>query len=166
MRLTTAKGPGLRDTVCLQLPHELDMHVKNELNRIVDLYAECVAVRCSLRLEPEYLVACFHGLSADETATLEEIRLEQTQDFIELLQRPLVQRAPIDFGSADAPGYSWNPYTDIDYGDLGFLRPYVERRRPFASVAVTLPATAAEILSSTTDEIRLVVKHDNESCPI
>jgi hypothetical protein len=166
IRLKTMTHSSLQDTVLRRPPQELDTNVKAELNRIADLYAECVAVRCSLHLEPEHLVARFHAPSAGDAATLEEVRVEHTQDFIELLRRPLVQRGPIDLGSADGSGYSWNPYTDIDYGDLAFLRPYVERRRPFTSVAVTLPATAAEILSSSTDEIRLVVRHDNESCPI
>lgn len=42
----------------------------------------------------------------------------------------------------------------------------MERRSPFTSFSVTLPATAAEALSSRTDETHLVVKHDNERCPI
>lgn len=64
------------------------MYVKAELDRIADLFAECVAVKCSLHLESEHLVARFHAASADGTATLEEIRLERTQDIIDLLRSP------------------------------------------------------------------------------
>ncbi|MHA2322405.1 MAG: hypothetical protein ACXACG_12205 [Candidatus Thorarchaeota archaeon] len=102
----------------------------------------------------------------DEKTVCEQLVFEKTQDLVDFLRNPLTTGEPVEVNANGSQRYTWNPYTDIHYDDLGILKPFIERKKPFSRIGINLPRTAKELLQSKTVPVGLVVRHDAHQCPI
>jgi hypothetical protein len=136
------------------------------LIRIQELNSSCIPVECTLGLDGENYVVVLHASETDEQDVVETLVFERTQELVDFLRLPLVTEKPVTVDSGNDCLYTWNPYTDIHYGDVGIVRPFVERKNPFTSTKVTLPETAKEFIQSTIISVGFKIKHDVHQCPI
>ncbi|MHA1935106.1 MAG: hypothetical protein ACW97A_07465, partial [Candidatus Thorarchaeota archaeon] len=102
----------------------------------------------------------------EEDTPIEEVRVKQTRHLIQFLRGPLIgARGDSDYAIYNE-FYTWNPYSDVTYGDMAAIRPFVECRRPYTHFKYSLPSSASEFSSLETRSVRLQVKHDESLCPI
>jgi hypothetical protein len=60
----------------------------------------------------------------------------------------------------------WDPFSDIEYGELECIRPYVETTAP-KLVEKPLPALLTELVDPTKEgTLRVILVHDREHCPL
>jgi hypothetical protein len=121
-----------------------------------------IPVEIRLNIEDDDFV-----IQLDEDDTLvEEIRIRQTEHLIQFLRGPLSGAMRSSEYKGYREFYTWNPYTDIEYGEVSFVRPFVESRRPYSHLQYTLPSNALVLSSLETRTVTLQVKHNESLCPI
>jgi hypothetical protein len=140
--------------------------INSSLARSQQTASSCTAVQCILTLDGENYIVKFHSSEPDEDTILETLVFERTQELVDFLRLPFSVGGPIGVDGENSHQYTWNPYTDIQYGDLDILRPYIERKKPFVSTRITPPETASELIQSETATVNLEIKHDTHQCPI
>ncbi|NHJ15177.1 MAG: hypothetical protein EAX95_15960, partial [Candidatus Thorarchaeota archaeon] len=148
-----------------RVPPEVESEISRSLDSVSRNIPSCVPVRCDLTIEAnDYVVALANPEDGD--IQLEELRFRKTSNLVDFLRIPFTGCRMLPEMSVYREFYSWNPYEDIEYGDLTFLRPYVERKRPFRRFRTRLPRTADEISGLEALTARAVVTHDESICPV
>jgi len=154
------------DSLLLEENPEISKLVASNLARIQHLAASCTAVECSLTLDAENYVVTLHSPETEGDVVFETLVFERTKELVDFLRLPLTSGESVEVHSQKNNQYTWNPYIDIHYGTLDIMRPYVERRKPFVSTKIMLPATAQELIKSEAVSVKFRIKHDVHQCPI
>lgn len=147
------------------IPEGLRERVSAILGSISKTVSSCIPVKCRLSIDMTDFVLELLDVE-NENELIEEVRFRKTSRLVDFLRIPLTGCRMFPEMSVYRQFYSWNPYEDIEYGELGFLRPYIERKRPFKRFYIRLPETARELSSLETITVRLTVTHDESVCPI
>jgi hypothetical protein len=107
-----------------------------------------------------------HSPESKGEIVFEKLIFERTQELVDFLRLPLTTSEPVEAYDKENHQYTWSPYTDIHYGTLDIIRPYVERRKPFVSTKIMLPETARKLIKSEAVTVKVSIKHDIHQCPI
>jgi hypothetical protein len=143
-------------------PPDITQRVEHELSEIARLRRHIFGVRCVLGLDSGMYIIIFES----DGETLDTRNVSRTSDLLQILRRPLVEGLPLQ-SSRDLDMYmTWNPYEDIDYGELQLFQPYVERKTPYVHVRVPLPLTSQELLEQPPAKVTAIISHDESECPI
>lgn len=136
--------------------------VRAELVALQDSCSLARPVVCELTEEEgEYCVVTLRVTSTEGEAT-ECFLFERVSDIIEFLRKG----RSISARTEEPVTYTWNAYSDVDYGDFAELRPFVERGNPFARSGFDLPESFSGILCRSAQSVSLCVRHDPTLCPI
>ncbi|MCK4566320.1 MAG: hypothetical protein KAU48_03330, partial [Candidatus Thorarchaeota archaeon] len=146
--------------------NELSKLVETNLERIQDIAASCIAVECTINLDSENYILDLHSSEAGEKVVYEQLVFERTKELVDFLRTPLTKGAPVEVHSEKSLRYTWNPYLNIDYGELEILKPFVERKKPFSRTGFSLPQFAIDIIQDEPIPVHLTIKHDLNLCPI
>ncbi|MHA2356788.1 MAG: hypothetical protein ACXADC_16540 [Candidatus Thorarchaeota archaeon] len=146
----------------IEMPSNMKQRVKNELTEIAALRQHVFGVRFELGLD-----SGMYSISFESDGEIMDRRIvNRTSDLLKLLRRPLVDGTPLQ-SSRDLSVYmTWNPYEDIDYGELQLFQPYVERRTPYVHVRVPLPMTSQGLLEQPSVKEDVIISHVKSECPI
>ena len=146
-------------------PEDLGEKISAILESISKTVSSCIPVKCRLSTDmTDFVVELVDVENEDEF--IEEVRFRKTCRLVDFLRIPLTGCRMFPEMSVYREFYSWNPYEDIEYGELVFLRPYIERKQPFRRVHTRVPETAMELSNLEAMTIRLTVTHDGALCPI
>ena len=179
--------PAIKQAADLASEYDLDRHGLTHLDRVFwnlptpALYEEAVfrgeghvvhggpfivntAPHTARAASDKYVVNLYDKSGGDEPC--DQRSIFRTSDLLELLRRPMVDGVSLQSSKRSREYYMWNPYKDIDYGELQLLRPYVERRTPFINVRLPLPLTAKELTSREIEYETMTIRHDESLCPI
>jgi hypothetical protein len=149
----------------LTIQPSLRTKVKQELRSISKMLSKVTSIECKLSTDSgKYVVNLYDKSGGDEPC--DQRTIFRTSDLLELLRRPMVDGVSLRSSKKSREYYMWNPYKDIDYGELQLLRPYVERRTPFINVRLPLPLTAKELTSREIEYETMTIRHDESLCPI
>ncbi len=149
----------------LTIQPSLRTRVKKELRSISKMLSKVDSIECKLSTDSgKYVVNLYDKSGGDEPC--DQRSIFRTSDLLELLRRPMVDGVSLQSSKKSREYYMWNPYKDIDYGELQLLRPYVERRTPFINVRLPLPLTAKELTSREVEYETMIIRHDESLCPI
>ncbi|MFW9803815.1 MAG: hypothetical protein ACFFFC_14230, partial [Candidatus Thorarchaeota archaeon] len=147
------------------LPEGLGERISGILDSISKTSSSCIPVKCRLGIDvTDFVVELLDADNDDELK--EEVRFRKTSRLVDFLRIPLTGCHMFPEMRVYREFYSWNPYEGIEYGDLTFLQPYVERKRPFRRFRIQLPRTAEQISALETLTARAVVTHDKSICPV
>lgn len=104
-------------------------------------------------------------LRAEEDKEITHLLLKRTLDVLEILRRPDFQCQQV---VVDGHEMIWNRFRHIEYaGESKTLRPWVERREPFKTAELKLPANADQFLLMQKEKgLKLEVLHDITTCPL
>jgi len=135
------------------------------LGTVSAVFRKCRSVRCrvSLDITEKMFRLSFLRDTGDEEIT--HLLLKRTVDVLEILRRPDFQCQQV---VVDGHEMIWNRFRDIEYaGDAKILRPWVERRDPFKTTELKLPANADQFLLMQKEKgLKLEVLHDRTTCPL
>jgi hypothetical protein len=143
-------------------PSNMDERVREELAEIAQLSQHIFAVQCCLGLKSGMYTISFEA----DGEQIDRRMVNRTSDLLSILRRPLIEGIPLQSSQDPTVYITWNPYEDIDYGELQLFRPYVERRTPFVHVRVPLPLTSDDLLSRNGIEVPVTIGHNDASCPL
>jgi hypothetical protein len=146
----------------IEMPSNMEQRVKNELVEIAELRQHVFGVRCELGIDSGMYSISFES----DDDIIDRGIVNQTSDLLQLLRRPLVEGTPQQSSRNLSVYMTWNPYEDIDYGELQLLQPYVERRTPYVHVRVPLPMTSQGLLEQPSVEADVIISHVESECPI
>jgi hypothetical protein len=148
-------------TLQIPIPDSFNHSVKQSMERIVNQKRLPRKVKVSLEREDSQCIIRFLSLQDDE---IHHLRVHSTPDLVNVLRWPLLGRRPRRTDDGDL--LVWNPFSDIDYGEFETIRPYVETNAP-RDVGRHLPQTIGGLIESKEEEtLRLVLSHDDDSCPL
>jgi len=104
-------------------------------------------------------------LRAEDDKEIAHLLVKRTVDVLEILRRPDFQCQQVVVNGHEM---IWNRFRDIKYiGDAKVLRPWVERREPFKTVELKIPANAEKFLLMQKEKgLELEVLHDITTCPL
>ncbi len=146
----------------VRMPPRIKQRVREDLSQIARLRQSILSVQCALGID-----SGMYAVRFEEGREQIDMRVVyRTSDLLHILRMPLVEGIPLQ-SSQDSDVYlTWNPYEDIDYGELQLFRPYVERKTPYVHVRVPLPMTSRELLERPPAEVEIIIFHDESECPI
>jgi hypothetical protein len=169
--ITSIRGIQIKPFVDSQTPEvpvgvrkspTINHRVREELSQIARLRKNILSVQCTLGIDSGMYTIRFEA----EREQIDMRVVHRTSDLLHILRMPLVEGIPLQ-SSQDPDVYlTWNPYEDVDYGELQLLRPYVERKTPYVHVRMPLPLTSRELLERPPAELKIVISHDESECPI
>jgi hypothetical protein len=169
--ITSIRGIQIKPLVAAQTPEvpvgvrkspTINHRVREELSQIARLHQSILSVQCTLGIDSGMYTIHFEA----EREQIDMRVVHRTSDLLHILRVPLVEGIPLQ-SSQDPDVYlTWNPYEDVDYGELQLLRPYVERKTPYVHVRVPLPMTSRELLERPPEELKITISHDESECPI
>ncbi|MGY5858225.1 MAG: hypothetical protein RTU63_02565 [Candidatus Thorarchaeota archaeon] len=135
------------------------------LGTISAVFRKCKSVRCRVSLDTIEKMFRLSFLGVENDNEFAHLLLKRTVDVLEILRRPDFQCQQVVI---DEHEMIWNRFRDIKYaGDAMLLRPWVERREPFKTVELKIPATADQFLLMHKERgLRLEVRHDRMTCPL
>ena len=143
-------------------PTDFPKRIKEELQAIGQMRQFIFNVQCILGIDDEMYSVSF--TCDDETLDVQHFR--DTSEVIELLRRPLVEGVPLQSTKEPNHYFTWDPYRDIDYGELQLFKPYVERKTPFVHIRAPLPLSCQELLELPSECVSIQIAHDNAVCPV
>ena len=157
----------LVDSDSTQIAPERDLseYVTSHLEQIQKQSGSCIAVECFIELDSESYILGLHSSETGKKNIHELLVFESTQELVDFLRMPLTIGSPIE-NQVDSKRYTWNPYTDVHYDDLDFLKLFVERKKPFVRSRISLPPTAKDVVANDIVPVNLMIKHDTNQCPI
>ncbi len=143
----------------------LQSMIKFGLGTVSAVFRKCKSVRCRVSLDTTEKMFRLSFLRAEEDKEITHLLLKRTVDVLEILRRPDFQCQQV---VVDGHEMIWNRFRDIDYaGDAKLLRPWVERREPFKTTELKLPANADQFLLMQKEKgLKLEVLHDITTCPL
>ena len=143
-------------------PSHFSARIVKAIQKIVHLQKLVKAVRIKLVPDGDQWIIRFIGVRNEKIIT--ELRVDATADLVEILTIPLRTGKPIRFNSMSI--VNWSAFSDIDYGLLEPLRPFIETSAPKTS-GKPIPTRLYEIVTQENEEtLEVVLFHDIDSCPI
>ncbi|TFH07431.1 MAG: hypothetical protein E4H14_08505, partial [Candidatus Thorarchaeota archaeon] len=135
------------------------------LGTVSAVFRKCKSVRCRVSLDKSEQMFKLSFLRVEEDKEIAHLLIKHTVDVLEILRRPDFQCQQV---VVDGHEMIWNRFRDIEYvGEAKVLRPWVERREPFKTVELRLPASAERILEMDRRVgMKLSVLHDRTTCPL
>ncbi|MFW9886877.1 MAG: hypothetical protein ACFFER_01770 [Candidatus Thorarchaeota archaeon] len=146
----------------VEMPSNLEQRIKNELAEIAVLRQHVLGVRCELGIESGMYAIAFEL----DGELIDKRIVHRTSDLLQILRRPLIEGTPLQSSPSSNAYMTWNPYQDIEYGELQLLRPYVEKKTPYVHVRVPLPQTCQKLIEQPPMEMAVIISHDESECPI
>lgn len=101
--------------------------------------------------------------SKDGADVLCTIPLRSSADLIYTLRLPSIVRSPILIEKGFA--VQWDIFTDIDYGEYPWLRPFVETGAPKEAMR-RIPVRISDVNRDYEEVVHAVLLHDQDACPI
>ena len=143
----------------------LQSMVEVGLGTVSAVFRKCKSVRCQVSLDSTEKMFTVSFISAEENKEITLLLVKSTVDVLEILRRPDFQCQQV---VVDKHEMIWNRFRDIKYvGDAKILRPWVERREPFKTTELKLPANADQFLLMQKERgLDLEVRHDRTTCPL
>lgn len=168
MSVTLREGRELLDvsTQSVKIPGSfLQSMVKVGLGTVSAVFRKCRSVRCRVSLDTTEKMFKISFLRVEDDNEITHLLLKRTVDVLEILRRPDFQCQQV---VVDKNEMIWNRFRDIKYvGEAKILRPWVERREPFKTTELKLPATALQFLLMQKEKgLKLEVLHDRTTCPL
>jgi hypothetical protein len=147
-------------------PVSVSQPTESFYNRVVESlrrYIESVSEPTQVTIHLEMMHGeCQATFTNEEDEVLQMVNLENTTDLITLLRRPMLKSGPM---FTDCGKYvTWSVFEDIQFGDLGFLRPYVSYKAA-RSTPEELPKRLAQFFEEA-ETIPVGIEHDKSICPI
>ncbi|MBN2229041.1 MAG: hypothetical protein JW779_05560, partial [Candidatus Thorarchaeota archaeon] len=142
--------------------HELRIRIQKKLADIRERARRRVPVKIHLDIERNDFVI----ILLEDNQVLEEVRLRKTAEMIDFLRIPIILHGLSTDFEVYKDAYTWNPYEDIEFGELKIIRPFVERRNPFPGFQFTLPRDVTGFSSLEQEELRVEITHDKSLCPL
>jgi len=144
------------------IPESFNSYAKQSVHRFVSQKSVPKNVKISLEKEGAYCNVRFLDLMENKEIHL--LKIQSTPDLVNFLRLPISERR--HHRTDDGELVIWNPFTDIDYGEFEIIRQYIETNAP-RDVGKHLPQTVDGLIESKEEEsLRLVLSHDNNSCPL
>ncbi|MHA1389451.1 MAG: hypothetical protein ACTSR9_13540, partial [Candidatus Thorarchaeota archaeon] len=143
----------------------LQSMVKIGLETVSAVFRKCKSVRCRVSLGTTEKMFRLSFIGVKDGKEIAHLLLNHTVDVLEILRRPDFQCQQV---IVDGHEMIWNRFRDIEYaGDAKILRPWVERREPFKTTELKLPANVDQfLLMQKEKELKLEVQHDRTICPL
>jgi len=168
MSVTLRKERELLDvsTQSVRIPGSfLRSMVEIGLGTVSAVFRKCKSVRCRVSLDTTEKMFRLSFFRAEEDKEITHLLIKRTVDVLEILRRPDFQCQQV---VVDGHEMIWNRFRNIEYtGDAKILRPWVERREPFKTKELKLPATADQYLLMQKEKgLKLEVLHDRTTCPL
>jgi len=144
------------------IPVAFDKRVESALAWVGTRAHSTKRIAITLSMETDACKVVF-GDSEDNIA-IYEVAITSTSDLIELLRWPA--RFGVPMSTPNALPIMWNPFNDIEYGDLECIRSYVETTAP-KLVEKTLPPLLIDLVEPIEEgPLRVTLVHDQEHCPL
>jgi hypothetical protein len=169
--ITNIRGIQIKPLAAAQTPEvpvgvrrasTINHRVREELSQIARLRQNIMSVQCTLGIDSGMYTIRFES----EREQIDIRVVHRTSDLLHILRTPLVEGIPLQSSQNPDVYLTWNPYEDIEYGELQLFRPYVERKTPYVHVRVPLPLTSKELLEQPPSELKINISHDESECPI
>jgi len=143
----------------------LQSMVKVGLGTVSAVFRKCKSVRCKVSLDTNEKMFRLSFIGVRNDKEIAHLLLKHTVDVLEILRRPDFQCQQV---IVDGHEMIWNRFRDIEYaGDAKILRPWVERREPFKTTELKLPANVDQFLLMQKEKgLELEVLHDRTTCPL
>jgi hypothetical protein len=143
-------------------PLHFSARVTRAIQKIVHL--QKLAKPTHIKLVPDGDQWIVHFIGTKNEKNITELRVDATADLVEILTFPLRTGRPIRLDSTSI--VDWSAFSDIDYGSLEALRPFIETGAPKTS-GKPIPAKLCDIVTQEQEEtLEVVLFHDIDSCPI
>ncbi len=144
------------------IPESFDKRVELALAWVGTRAHSTKHIAITLAMENDVCKVVF-GDSEDDTA-IHEVAITSTSDLIGLLRWPA--RFGVPMSTPNAHPIEWDPFNDIEYGELECIRPYVETSAP-KLVGKPLPALLTDLVEPIKERtLRIILVHDREHCPL
>jgi len=145
----------------IRIPTSFNQRVKHSLQSIVKQKNQSVEVNVLLRVEDG---SCVIGFLTPEQEEIHQIEVQSVPDLIKVLRLSLSDRGAVR--SSNGEMLVWNPFTDIEYGELELIRNYIETNAP-RDVGRKLPRTIQSLMKDKeVVPLELILSHKREACPI
>ncbi|RDE16107.1 MAG: hypothetical protein C4K48_02380 [Candidatus Thorarchaeota archaeon] len=126
---------------------------QEKLRRPVKISLERKNAFCNIRLQ-----------QPTDDGLIHLVGVQSVPDLINTLRLPFQEHRTLRL--EDGSQLSWNPFTDIEYGEFEIIRPYVETNAP-RDVGRSLPKSIEELVETGEEQtLELVLGHDQSSCPL
>jgi hypothetical protein len=168
MSMTLRKDADLEDIIAHKVrapPSDLRDIVEVGLGTVSAVFRRCEVARCQVSIDTKEQMFRVSFLRPAKSEEIANLLIKRTVDVLEILRRPDFQCEQVVIGGHEL---IWNRFKDIEYmGDASILRPWVERREPFKTADLSLPATA-ELFIGIKKKVglELSVLHDHGTCPL
>lgn len=144
------------------LSQSFNHRVKQSLYRLIEQEKLRRPVKISLERENAFCNIRLQQPTDDGLIHL--VRVQSVPDLINTLRLPFQEQRTLRI--EDGSQLSWNPFTDIEYGEFEMIRPYVETNAP-RDVGRSLPKSIEELMEAGEERtLQLVLGHDQSSCPL
>ncbi|MGY5851982.1 MAG: hypothetical protein RTU92_00275, partial [Candidatus Thorarchaeota archaeon] len=156
---TISEEPIDRPSSTIRPSEDIYRRMVDSLRRYLDTVSSPIPVRVRLDRVDD---TCRVTLEDDGDMVIQDIIIEYTADLISLLRWPKASGGPIFTNSGKY--VTWSIFHDINYGELGFISPYVTY-----TAARTVPEKLPKRVSQFFDEAESLVvgiSHDTTVCPI
>lgn len=146
-------------------PSDLGDIVEVGLGTLSAVFRRCEAARCQVSVDTREQMFRVSFLRPAKNEEMAHLLIKRTIDLLEILRRPDFQCEQVIIGEHEL---IWNRFKDIEYmDDANILRPWVERREPFKTEDLSLPATAEQFIGiEKRVGLELSVLHDRGTCPL
>ncbi|MFW9843091.1 MAG: hypothetical protein ACFFEV_00790, partial [Candidatus Thorarchaeota archaeon] len=125
----------------IRIPTSFNNQVKHSIQVFVNQKEQFVSVKISFRIEAGSCVVRFLTSSTQEE--IHKIEVQGVLDLIRILRLTLSDRGFLR--SSNGKMLVWNPFLDIEYGKLDWIRQYVETNAP-RDVGRKLPQTIKDLM--------------------
>lgn len=144
------------------IPESFDKRVKLALAWVGTRAHSTKRIAIKLSMEKDICKVVFED-SEDDIA-VHEVAIASTSDLIELLRWPA--RFAVPMSTPNALPIMWDPFNDIEYGELECIRSHVETTAP-KLVEKPLPALLIDLVEPTKEgTLRVMLVHEREHCPL
>jgi hypothetical protein len=124
----------------------------------------CTLAKCKVSLDTEKKCYKVAFLEQKNGEFLGEFLVSRTTDLLEILRRPDDVCEPV---LVNGKQVIWNRFRDVIYDKTGFLKPWVDRHRPFTGLSLGTPTTARDLFEASKDfDFKLEIYHDPWTCPL
>ncbi len=144
------------------LPESFIDNVREAIRQVTSKHRMRESVKVTLEREKSICDVQFRDENDDEL--VHRVQIQGVPDLITVLRAPLSNAYNLRTKNGDI--LMWSPFTDVEYGEFGSVRPYVETNAP-RDVGKSLPQTIEKLFETSEKEVlQLVLGHDKKSCPL
>ncbi|MHA2211669.1 MAG: hypothetical protein ACW992_00755 [Candidatus Thorarchaeota archaeon] len=146
----------------LRVPDHLKNKCVDVARRFLERLLSSTLVRVTLS---RGYIGCEVVFSTPESdVVVHSVEVQGTSDLIDLLRWPLKTADALQIPNGLL--IRWNPFHDIEYGELESIRPFIETTAPELAEREIQPLVSELFSVEDEDELKIVLYHDEFSCPL